>query len=151
MSTELRALVVDDEIDCATSLTALLQVYGCRTAAGFGGATGVCIAERFKPHLIFLDLELPDTSGCELLSEIKKLEGPASQALFVCLTGTSTEDAEARCREAGFDQFIRKPIRASQLRSILDEARAMGERTGTLSAGDAAAIEQRVSAWDYVA
>jgi DNA-binding response OmpR family regulator len=123
MSTELRVLVVDDEIDCAASLTALLRAHGCKTASGFGSATAVRIAELFKPNLVFLDLELPDTTGCELLSAIKGLSNAVENAVFVCLTGSSTEDAEKRCMDAGFDLFVRKPMRPHVLADILNAAR----------------------------
>jgi hypothetical protein len=46
-SPELRALVIDDSVDSATSLSYLLQLLGCKTAVTFGGAMGLRVAQLF--------------------------------------------------------------------------------------------------------
>jgi len=122
MSAELRILVIDDEIDSATSLTGILQSLGHRTTCAFGGDTGTRIAQLFRPHLIFLDLAMPGSGGCEVLSGIRRALAPEDEPMFVCLTGHSSEEAEDRCRQAGFHRFVRKPMPAQELLEILEEA-----------------------------
>src|SRR4051812_4136963 len=56
---ELRALVVDDNVDAATSLSYLLQLLGCKTAVAFGGGMGLRVAQLFQPAIVFLDLDMP--------------------------------------------------------------------------------------------
>ena len=63
LSPELRALVIDDNIDAANALSYLLQLHGCRTAVAFGGSTGLRIAQLFKPVVVFLDLEMSGEDG----------------------------------------------------------------------------------------
>jgi CheY-like chemotaxis protein len=123
MSSELRVLIVDDHVDCASSLGCILETMGCRTATAFGGAMGVRIALLFKPDLVFLDLEMPGANGCEVLADIRSPGGPVSDALFVCLTGTQTARAEEECAAAGFDEFVRKPISYLALARIVTRAR----------------------------
>jgi len=122
MSAELRILVIDDEIDSATSLTSILQSLGHRTTCAFGGDTGTRIAQLFRPHLIFLDLAMPGSGGCEVLSGIRQALPPDDEPMFVCLTGDSSEEAEDRCRQAGFHRFVRKPMPAQELLEILEDA-----------------------------
>ena len=129
MSSELRVLIVDDHVDCASSLGCLLETMGCRTATAFGGDMGRRMAMLFRPDLVFLDLEMPGPNGCEVLAEIRGLGGPASEAMFVCLTGTQTARAEEECVAAGFDEFVRKPISYLTLAQIVARARDR-QRTG---------------------
>jgi len=125
MPSDPRVLVIDDDMDCATSLTAVLRQLGCRAACGYGASMAVRIAQLFRPDLVFLDLELPGTTGCEVLAEIRRVSDPASRTIYVCLTGSATEHAERLCSEAGFSHFVRKPLMPEQLAALLDEARAL--------------------------
>ena len=143
MSSELRVLIVDDQVDCASTLGCLLETMGCRTATAFGGEMGVRMALLFKPDLVFLDLEMPGANGCEVLAAVRSLGPPASEAMFVCLTGTGTAGAEEDCAAAGFDEFVRKPISYATLAEIVARARdrhrsgAAGKRLGN-TVGEAA-------------
>jgi PleD family two-component response regulator len=48
----LRVLVVDSDVDSATTLSYLLQVVGCRTAVAFGASMAARVAELFQPSLV---------------------------------------------------------------------------------------------------
>jgi len=119
----LRALVVDDNVDAATSLAELLQMLGCIPAVAFGGTMALQVAENFQPALVFLDLEMPGPDGCEVVAQSRSAGSPLSRAYLVCLTARSGAADEARCGAAGFDRFVLKPIRVSALREILLAAR----------------------------
>lgn len=122
MTSPLRVLIVDDHVDCASSLGCILETMDCRTATAFGGEMGLRMALLFKPDLVFLDLEMPGADGCQVLADIRGLGAPLSEALFVCLTGTQTARAEERCAAAGFDEFVRKPISYLALARIVARA-----------------------------
>ena len=120
---ELRVLVVDDNVEAATTLCYLLQIAGCRTAIGFGGLMGLRVAQLFQPSLMLIDFDMPGMDGCELLGQIKAQSGPAS-AVAVCLTGLTDPTLEARCRGAGFDHFMAKPIDGGALADLIAETHA---------------------------
>src|SRR4051794_20127306 len=46
---DLRALVIDDNVDTATSLSFPLQILGCKSAVSFGGTMGLRVAQLFQP------------------------------------------------------------------------------------------------------
>ncbi|WP_161974510.1 response regulator [Piscinibacter terrae] len=121
-SVELRALVVDDNIDAATSLGYLLQLLGCKTATAFDGVSALRVAQVFQPGIVFLDLDMPGPDGCEVLAQARALEGPVARALFVCFTGRSEPADERRCLEAGFDRFLPKPMEPAVLQELLSHA-----------------------------
>ncbi|HLL17829.1 MAG TPA: response regulator [Rubrivivax sp.] len=129
---ELRVLIVDDEIDTATSFSYVLQILGCKTAVAFGGAMGLRVAQLFQPNLVFIDLGMPGADGCETLAAVRGLEGAVASAMFVCLTGRSDAD-EQRCLQAGFDRFVNKPMDAALLPELLAEARSRAAMTTALS------------------
>lgn len=135
---ELRVLVVDDNVDAATSLSYLLQLLGCTMAVAFGGVMALRVAQLFQPAVVFVDLEMPGPDGYEVLAEAKKLGGPIAGALFVCLTGRGEATDERRCLDAGFDRFVTKPMAPEVLREILMEARqrASGAMGLVLRPGD---------------
>lgn len=120
---ELRALVIDDNVDAATSLSYLLQLLGCKTAVAFGGETGLRVAQLFQPTLMFLDLDMPGRDGYEVIAEARRFDGPVAQALFVCLTARNESTDEQRCLDAGFDRFLTKPMKPGALQLLLEEAR----------------------------
>jgi CheY-like chemotaxis protein len=76
-----------------------------------------------KPNIIFLDLNLPKTTGYEI---IKKLRANASykDATIIAVTAQDADTEIPKCKEAGFDAYIGKPISRmrfpKQLRRILD-------------------------------
>lgn len=127
---ELRALVVDDSVDEATSLSYVLQLLGCKTAVAFGGSMALRVAELFQPTIVFLDLQMPGADGVAVLAQARSLGGPIGRALFVCLTGRSDDTTEQRCMDAGFDRFVTKPMEASALHEILLEARQRAGKAG---------------------
>ena len=116
----LRVLVVDDDVESATTFSVLLQMQGCRTAAAFGAADGLSILKLLKPDLAFIDLSMPGTDGCYTL-KVFKTGVPAVHPLYVCLTGHAGFESQAL--EAGFDRYVVKPMEPVVLADILTEAR----------------------------
>ena len=128
---ELRVLVIDDDVDAATSFSYVLQLMGCKTAVAFGGTTGLRVAELFMPNLAFVDLGMPGADGCEMLRAVKDLHSPVSDAMYVCLTGRGDPADERRCMEAGFDLFVTKPMDSRALAGLLTAARVRSAAAAT--------------------
>lgn len=119
----LRVLVVDDNVDGAQALCALLSTMRCSTTVAFNGAQGLAAAAAFDPHLAFIDLEMPDMSGCDVARLLRA--GPGrSDARLICLTGHGQPDDRCQCLEAGFDDFFTKPMRPDRLSQVVMAATA---------------------------
>ena len=67
---------------------------------------------------------MPGMDGSELLGKLKALPGPVANAVAVCVTGMGDTATEERCRAAGFDHFLTKPIDGEVLAVLLAEVRA---------------------------
>ncbi len=131
---EVRVLVVDDNVDAATSLGYLLQLMGAKTAVAFGGDMALRLAQLFQPMLILVDLRMPGLDGCQVMREARALPGVVPDTLFACFSATRDEADRRRCLEAGFDFFVSKPVDPSELARIL---RAAQERLCGDARGDA--------------
>jgi CheY-like chemotaxis protein len=110
---QIRVLVVDDNVDAAEALCALLEVMGCATAVGHDGPRGIAAACEFNPHLAFIDLEMPGMNGREVVRHLRA-NGMAA-ARLICLTGRAQAEDRRLCLEVGFDSFITKPMDAHAL------------------------------------
>lgn len=110
----LRILVVDDNEDIASGLSTLLRLDGHDTRTAGNGAIAVEMARSYKPHVVLLDLHLPDSDGCDVARQLRQefLHGPL---LLMAMTGHSGDDVRRRCREAGFDEYLLKPVRHKDL------------------------------------
>ena len=117
---QIRVLVIDDSVDNAEALSALLTAMGCQTAVAFDGTQGIATAEQFDPHLAFIDLEMPGMGGCDVVRHLRANE-PKSDARLICLTGRGHPDDRRMCMDAGFDDFFTKPIAPESLAKVVAE------------------------------
>jgi signal transduction histidine kinase/CheY-like chemotaxis protein len=114
-----RVLVVDDNYDAADVLAQLLQRGGgTEVFTANTGAEAMECAREHTPHVVILDLGLPDVDGYAVLEHLKEM--PAlREATFIALTGRSGPSAVRRALDAGFDYHFVKPADIAQLREAV--------------------------------
>ncbi|MBI2771526.1 MAG: response regulator [Burkholderiales bacterium] len=112
-----RILVVDDNVDAATVLAELLQIFGHETTVAHNGENAVALTSTFRPDVVLLDIGLPDISGYEAARRIRKLEG-ISQPQLIALTGWSQDSDKEAAAQAGFDKHWTKPVGPDQLQQL---------------------------------
>jgi two-component system, sensor histidine kinase len=112
-----RILLADDNRDFAVSLAALLRGMGNEVRVEHDGAAALAAAEDFRPDLAFLDIGLPKLNGFDLA---RKLRGLNPSGILVAVTGWGQEADRKLAREAGFDDYIVKPIEIDKLQSLLN-------------------------------
>ena len=102
-----RLLIVEDEIDIADLLEAGLRFVGFDVRTVHTGHDALRVAERFRPHLLLMDVMLPDINGFELCKQIRNDRDVVG---VVFLTARNrTEDAVAGLTVGG-DDYINKPF-----------------------------------------
>jgi two-component system OmpR family response regulator len=102
-----RLLVVEDEGDIADLLGTGLRFVGFQVRVARTGAEALVAAAEFRPHLVLLDVMLPDVNGFELCRQLRREH---DQAGVVFLTARNrTEDAVAGLMIGG-DDYINKPF-----------------------------------------
>jgi len=135
-SDAVRVLVVDDNVDASDSLAMMLQASGQETRAVYDGPTALRLFETFRPHLVLLDIGMPQMNGYDVARALRSL--PAGvETVIAAVTGWGQEADKTRAREAGFDRHFTKPISESSLRGLVAEAaelrmKRVGGATGVL-------------------
>jgi len=103
-----RVLVVDDNTDAADSLAQMLALEGYEVQVTYAGAPALEAAERFKPEVAFLDLDMPGMSGFELVSALRRMPWGGKMKIYA-VTGMGQKSDLARTLSAGFDGHLTKP------------------------------------------
>ena len=114
----LRILVVDDNVDAATSLGRLLNLSGYEVRVVEDGSAALTEFERFQPRVVLLDLGMPGMDGIETASRIRQLSGGRGASL-IAVTGWGHDEDRRRTHEAGFEAHLVKPLKIRQLEGIL--------------------------------
>jgi two-component system, chemotaxis family, CheB/CheR fusion protein len=90
-----------------------------RTAAA--GAMAIEIAREFRPTIVLLDIVLPVMSGYDMARRLRA-EPENKNLAIIAVSGYGKEDDMKRAREAGFDDYVVKPITLDRLNQILARA-----------------------------
>lgn len=133
---EPRVLVVDDEENVAFLISSALRLSGYETLVATTGIQAVEDVGRFAPHVIVLDVMLPDIDGFEVLRRIRS-GGSQAPVLFVTARGATTD--RVRGLTSGGDDYIVKPFELEELVARVQVAvrrSGVGERSSRLAVGD---------------
>jgi signal transduction histidine kinase/ActR/RegA family two-component response regulator len=122
-SSAFRVLVVDDNVDAAESLAALLQLEGHDTRIAHDGDSALRIAAEFHPRVVFLDIGMPGKDGYQVARELRTQDA-TRDAVLVALTGWGAQEDRARSRDAGFDHHLTKPAGLAAVESVLAQIAA---------------------------
>ena len=117
-TTPLQVLVVEDDVDAAESLAALLDMDGHATQIAHDGLEALDAARRFLPDVVLIDLGLPGLDGCNVATQIRR-EPTFDRTLLVALTGWGREADKQAALAAGFDLHLLKPVGWDALREVL--------------------------------
>lgn len=111
MSQDVRILLIDDEAAIRNVLKMNLEAEGYKIAEAINGKSGIAVISEFHPHLILLDLGLPDINGLEVLKEVRKW----SRVPIIILTVSDDEQTKVSLLDAGADDYLTKPFSAKEL------------------------------------
>ena len=118
-----RVLLVDDNKDVARSLARLLRSLGHDIHVAFSGEDALEAAERVQPQIIFMDIGLPGLTGYDTVREIRSKPW-GKGVMLVALTGLGRPADRHRALEAGFNEYLTKPVPLEALQAVLDASAA---------------------------
>jgi CheY-like chemotaxis protein len=119
----LRVLVVDDNVDAAQMLAALLEVQGHAVSVEYDGRAALARARAEHPDVLLLDIGLPDMDGYELARRLRAQPENAA-ATLVALTGYGQNQDRDEAQQAGFDHYLVKPADLNEVNEVLALAEA---------------------------
>lgn len=122
----LTALVVEDDAGGMAIIGVMMRQLGIDAFINTTGDGVVEMANAMpkKPDIIFLDINLPNTTGYEIIKKLRATER-YKEVTIVAVTAQDADTEIPKCKEAGFNAYIGKPISRmrfpKQLRRILDK------------------------------
>lgn len=121
----LTLLVVDDERDSLELVQQVLSETGARILSAMSAADALRIAEQGRPDLLISDIGMPIMDGFELIRRMRALPDRELAAVpAIALTAFSRREDQQRALEAGFDEYLAKPLRpAALLRTVVGMVR----------------------------
>ena len=102
-------LIVEDNDKNLKLARDLLQFAGLRTLEATSAEDGIAIAQRDRPNLVLMDIQLPGMDGIAALRTLRGDERTAAIPV-VALTASVMKSDRERFDAAGFDGFMKKPI-----------------------------------------
>jgi two-component system alkaline phosphatase synthesis response regulator PhoP len=114
MSINYKILIVDDEQDITEFVGYNLKKEGFNIAITNNGKSAIEMVKEFNPHLILLDIMMPEMDGIETCEKIREV--PENRNIIIAfLTARSEDYSQIAGFEAGGDDYIAKPIRPKVL------------------------------------
>jgi signal transduction histidine kinase/ActR/RegA family two-component response regulator len=111
-------LIVDDNVDAATTLADLLGDWGYSTRLAHDGPSALRLLHEEAVEIALLDIGLPVMDGYQLAEQIRK--EPQWQGMcLIALTGYGQESDRLKARESGFDEHLVKPVDLDLLAQVL--------------------------------
>lgn len=120
-----KILIVDDEEAVLRLFKMSFERAGYEVVTASSGEEALDIIDDDKILVIFSDLNLPGIDGLELCRKIKKI---IPMAIIYAITGYASLFQLSDCRDAGFDDYFKKPIRLPVLMKATEEAFSKIER-----------------------
>jgi CheY-like chemotaxis protein len=124
----IRILVIEDHVDGALTLQALLQLLGYDAAVAFTGTAGVQLALDWNPDVVLSDIDLPGLSGYGVARRLRRNPGTRNSLLIAVSAYDGVRDMK-RGKDAGFDYYFIKPLDPEVLALLLSRFRDK-RRTG---------------------
>lgn len=109
-----KILLVDDEADILEFLSYNLKKEGFLVEIANNGIEGIEVAKKFQPHLIILDVMMPEMDGIETCDKLREMPEFAD-VLITFLTARSEDYSQIAGFDAGADDYISKPIKPKVL------------------------------------
>jgi len=141
-----RILIVDDEPDILEFLSYYLRNSGYSIEVANNGIEAITMARKFQPHLILLDVMMPNMDGYEACREIRK-DQALKDTLIAFLTARNEDEAQIEGLDSGADDYIPKPIKPKVLVSKIE---ALLRRNGKGESGGPAVLDVQVDLEKFI-
>jgi signal transduction histidine kinase/ActR/RegA family two-component response regulator len=123
-----RVLVIDDAPDTLDVLEQILTYSGAVTMTAPGAAAALDLLERELPDVIVSDVGMPDVDGFELMRRIRRRAATA-EIPAIALTAFTRQDDRVKALQAGFTDYLAKPVEPAALAAAIRRAVARDGKT----------------------
>ncbi|MBL8690098.1 MAG: response regulator [Rhodospirillaceae bacterium] len=139
----LKILVVDDTSTNLRVAGKLLEKFGHAVDLAVSGHEAVSASTKTAYDLVFMDLHMPEMDGFTTIGRIRSMGGANGGVPVVALTANVTDGIAERCRKAGFDGYLPKPLIPNDLKAAV--ARHARPRAGEYAGEMPSVLSQLVA------
>lgn len=136
---DLKILLVDDEPDILEIVGYNLSSEGYQVITAENGLKAIEKAKKHKPHLIILDVMMPEMDGIEACEQLRRLPD-LSETVITFLTARGEDYSQVAGFDAGADDYITKPIKpkllVSKVKALLRRFKAPDENESIVKIGN---------------
>jgi len=111
-----RILVVDDEQDVCDMLEKFLTIKGYEVSTALSGEDALALVKEERPHIVLLDIRMPEMDGLECLESIKEID---KEIGVIMITAIKQEEVGKKAMELGAYDYITKPLSLQYLQDCL--------------------------------
>jgi len=108
-------IIAEDSRDTRHMLKRALEVKGYRVLEAKNGREAVELARHCRPHLLIVDLNMPELDGLETIKNVRQLNPPSEQLPIVAITAFDVYGMQAAALEAGCNEYMSKPFDLDEL------------------------------------
>jgi len=112
-------LVAEDNPVNQRVATRMLERRGFRVDVASNGREAVDLHRRGHYDLILMDCQMPELDGYAATAEIRRAESPPNRTPIIAMTANALQGDRERCLAAGMDDYLGKPVRATDLETVL--------------------------------
>ena len=109
-----RILIAEDQHENLLLLTKLMSDIGLEVKAAHNGEQCIQLFREWKPDLIWMDQRMPIMDGIEATRRIRQMPG-GKEVKIIAVTAAAFNEQQAALREAGVDDYVRKPYRFNEI------------------------------------
>ena len=119
----MQVLLVEDNPVNRTLTRRLLEKLGCQVMTANDGEAAPSLYQTHQYDVIMMDCVMPRVDGFEATRRLRQWERDNHKPRIpvVALTASAMEEDEEKCRAAGMDSFVAKPVNLEMLRAVLDQ------------------------------
>ncbi len=127
----LNILVAEDDAVNRKLMVKILRRLGYSTLIAHNGREAVAIFQTQRPNCILMDLHMPELDGIAATRAIRAFEQNGHRTFIAALTADVLPEERARCRTAGMDDYLTKPLRQETLARTLAKASITAAQTAS--------------------
>ncbi|HEX4166318.1 MAG TPA: response regulator [Bryobacteraceae bacterium] len=115
-----KVLIVDDNRASRDLIRAILKTVRCEIIEAKNGREALALMQQARPHLVLLDIDMPDLDGLMAVKRIREDRSLADLPV-VAVTAFAMERDRENGMAAGFTAYLTKPVRAAILRQQVQQ------------------------------
>jgi len=117
-----RVMIAEDDPTNQIMLESMLKEMGFRVDCASNGQEALDLLDRHQYDIALLDIHMPKIDGLEVAQRVRSRAGGVLSPYLIAVTASTLRGDQERCRAAGFDDYLSKPVRRPMLRRAISSA-----------------------------